>query len=1110
MRATSDPIERHVAELRLKGTATGLRAGDAVLIVGDERVANSGDEHWDFRVLERVETVPDKGYTRIAFSLGLGDQHPTEMGPAQQNPRIFALRLRAALFGHNAPEWDSLDPAIKLRAAPSAIEVITGVAFSPDGKRAVCSTVDGTLRLWDLVAAYPRLSLVGHVGSVNCVAYSPDGRYAVSGGDDGTVRVWDAATGEELRLFTGHRGPVLSVACGSYERQYEQPKVVGEKIESEVKTSVKVVAISAGADSGICVWDLSDLPPDTSPLIKTLLHHKGAVNSLALYLSGTIPIGGSSASLTQRLVSGADDGDVLLWEGSLFADVKAGEPQQLGKHVGAVEAVAIGAGGTRVASGGADGDVWTWVSSGTGWKAVTKASIDGHESITALVFSSNGKQLLAGGAGGDVVLWEETGKVIAKGRAHAGPVTALAWSSAQPPRVLTGGADRVLRLCNSALTLQKTLASRKPEDVSEWPDFGLEVNHTDPTIDLDSLYTSIVPGSWIVLARTGYSEAYRVTESGVRWATGFSLSSKVTRLSIDGAEHLTWFGRRNTTVYAQSEALELHVDTQPYRSPRHGRAIELAGLVPGLEATRRIVVSGQRMRARIDDASGLTFVSVDGYPLADNVALGDVLTCLSAPYPDRLDYALAQWRAVGDGFVPVVSRVGDDSTPGPKTLTLRWHLRDRKGIEGYLTTSLRPEAGGSFVEQRISALRPKDKDENKVSEVAVIERVIEVERARHRLLFTADLENLFDYETLSINANVARATHGETVAHEVLGSGDGAASNQRFSLRKKPLTYVSAPTASGGESTLDVYVNDVLWNEVPSLHDLDSRSQSYLLRRDNEQNTSVVFGDGVHGARLPTGQENIVAGYRTGLGPEGEVAAETVKLLQTKPLGIREAINPVAATGAAPPESLVDARAHAPLTVLTLDRIVSLKDYEDFAAGFAGVGKAQATALWTGSSQLVHITVATATGGPLDVGSALYQNLLAALASLRDQAVPVRVQGFGLLHFKLTAALRVDQRYRPDQVKQQVLDALNSAFSFEQREFAQPVTRAEVTTIIQAVAGVVAVNLTAFARTDAGSGEVRELLTADRATWNAGLVRPAQLLLLYPTVEGVTFEDMEP
>ena len=70
---------------------------------------------------------------------------------------------------------------------------------------------------------------------------------------------------------------------------------------------------------------------------------------------------------------------------------------------------------------------------------------------------------------------------------------------------------------------------------------------------------------------------------------------------------------------------------------------------------------------------------------------------------------------------------------------------------------------------------------------------------------------------------------------------------------------------------------------------------------------------------------------------------------------------------AADPESRDDARHNAPLTVLALDRIVSLQDYEDFAGAFSGIGKALATWTWDGERRAVFVTVA----GPGPAGSDL-------------------------------------------------------------------------------------------------------------------------------------------
>src|SRR5262249_37973727 len=70
-------------------------------------------------------------------------------------------------------------------------------------------------------------------------------------------------------------------------------------------------------------------------------------------------------------------------------------------------------------------------------------------------------------------------------------------------------------------------------------------------------------------------------------------------------------------------------------------------------------------------------------------------------------------------------------------------------------------------------------------------------------------------DTVTIYGNVVEATHGET-RREVLGSGDAAKALQTFTLKQSPLTFVSAATVSGVDSTLEVRVNDVQWHEADS------------------------------------------------------------------------------------------------------------------------------------------------------------------------------------------------------------------------------------------------------------------------------------------------------
>ena len=354
-----------------------------------------------------------------------------------------------------------------------------------------------------------------------------------------------------------------------------------------------------------------------------------------------------------------------------------------------------------------------------------------------------------------------------------------------------------------------------------------------------------------------------------------------------------------------------------------------------------------------------------------------------------------------------------------------------------------------------------------ISEVAAIKSV---SPDGMTIILSTSLQNSYDPTTVSINANVALATHGETVANEVLGSGDASQPYQQFTLRQLPLTYTSSSNASGAESTLQVRVNDIEWHEVPTLYGHGPRERIFKTHTGDDQKTTIEFGDGVTGARPASGQENIRARYRKGTGTAGLVKAGQLSLLMTRPLGVRAVTNPLDANGAADPEgldasgatdanALTKARLNVPLTVLTLDRIVSLQDYEDFARAFAGIAKALATWTWSGQVRGVFVTVAGPNGEAINEGSQTYDNLLAAMQMAGDPYVPVRVQTYRQDYFRMAARVKVDPDYVQDLVLAAVEKALRDAFSFDARAFGQPVTQSEVIATMQAVPGVVAVDL---------------------------------------------------
>ena len=360
--------------------------------------------------------------------------------------------------------------------------------------------------------------------------------------------------------------------------------------------------------------------------------------------------------------------------------------------------------------------------------------------------------------------------------------------------------------------------------------------------------------------------------------------------------------------------------------------------------------------------------------------------------------------------------------------------------------------------------------------------------------------------SLRVRGNVVRASHGETV-QQVLGSGDGRASFARFRPRRVPLTHLrSTTTPEGAVPELEVRVDGVLWERVTRLDTAGPHDRVHVLQHDEDGGVEVVFGDGVHGARLPTGEENVSATYRVGIGAPGAVGAGQLSLLVRRPLGVRQVDNPAPSHDWAPPEDLEQARVNAPVRVRTLDRAVSVADHEDVARGYAGVGPARADLLWDGRRELVVVTLLGTGASP--VSSGLLTDVHTTLAAVRDPGTPLHVLSGEVLPFCLTVAVRHDPGHERGAVLARVVAALQETFGRAARTFATPVTAAAALVVVRQVPGVLACTLPRLVPPpDHRESEVSEgLLVAAPARWEDG-PHPAQLLALDP--KGVDVEEMQ-
>jgi predicted phage baseplate assembly protein len=389
-----------------------------------------------------------------------------------------------------------------------------------------------------------------------------------------------------------------------------------------------------------------------------------------------------------------------------------------------------------------------------------------------------------------------------------------------------------------------------------------------------------------------------------------------------------------------------------------------------------------------------------------------------------------------------------------------------------------------------------------LAEVAVVTGCT-VADATMTVTLDRDLPWAYDPQSLLVRANVTEASHGETVEEEVLGSGDATATFQRLAVRRGPLTFVQAPTPSGSRTTLEVRVDGIHWPELESLDAVGPDGRVVTARIGEDGTAAVTAGDGKHGARLPTGAENVRATYRVGVGADGALGAGQLALLPRRPLGISAVTNPAPTHDWAVPEQLSEARTNAPLRVRTLDRVVSVADHSDFAADFAGVSLARADRVWDGQRDVVVVSVHGTAGRP--PGDGLLAGLTDALALARDPGTAFVVLPGELVSFGVGIEIEADPACVRADVEAKVRAALSAAYAYPAMPFATalPASRALVT--VRSVAGVRACTIPKLH--DVGPGEdEHDPLAALPARFEGGVLLAAQAVSL--VAERIEIEPM--
>jgi hypothetical protein len=657
---------------------------------------------------------------------------------------------------------------------------------------------------------------------------------------------------------------------------------------------------------------------------------------------------------------------------------------------------------------------------------------------------------------------------------------------------------------------QVTTSFTPPTIATAWVTAAPGVANAIAELPLDAVYGQIKPGSWAAIDRPAVDASgnptgdrrvtFHIVQSlrtgsvataeppplgalVVQGAVPTGFSAKVTLLTLEpqwlseSTQYSVEIGSeavlRQTVVYAQTEQLAL--TDEPLDIDIAGGSINLDQVYDGLEPGRWVIVSGTR--TDIPNVSGVTaseLAMIAGVQQGAQPVNGQALP-LSGP-PFKSVYQTTDSDAFGDRLV--VGQLNSSwsdfaaqlkNLPPPDRLNQQYsqavELAPGVYADAYVPTA--SEKGGLFPTFAGLVVDPATQapleggDLSKLLEEGIFAWRVSGQALNTVLNLATPLAYTYDRTSVTIYGNVADATQGQSTG-EVLGNGDASKAYLSFALSQSPLTYVPAARASGAASTLAVAVNDRAWRELDDLAEAGPKTRGYVTRENDAQKTIVTFGNGVRGARVPTGTANVKATYRYGMGSDGNVDAGQISQLATHPLGAQGVINPLPASGGADPDTLSQARINAPLSVTALDRLVSVSDYAEFCRVYAGIGKSSAKRLSDGRQLTVHVTVAGVEDSPIDVGSDLYSNLLTSLQTYGDPHQPVELAVRRLRLIVLAATVGLSSGYFWDDVIPSVRAAVLALFAFDARELGQAAFQSEAVAAMQGVKGVAWVNVTTF------------------------------------------------
>jgi WD40 repeat protein/CHASE3 domain sensor protein len=375
----------------------------------------------------------------IAYARRFQDADPTRA-------LLGLLSVRA----DTAPGW--LQDALDTLPKPHARTVLRGgvAGFSPEGRRIVTGSEDGTVRVWQADGVGEPVVLRGHTGAVFAVGFDRDGQWLLTSARDRTARVWRAdGSGQPVVLETD--------VAASFSPD-------GQRVLTGTMDGTTYVWSADGIGEPVALAGQSHLfiAPSFSPdgrFVLTASHDAtarvwradGAGEPVILKGHEAVVISASFSPDGRRVLTASPDGTARVWSAT-----GSGKPIVLRGVDGNVKSASFSPDGRRVVTTGWNNTAWVWNTDGSGAPRL----IQGHEwALQGASFSPDGRHIVTASDDKTARVWSVDGagapRVL---RGHEGGVSSASFSP-DGRLILTASEDDTSRVWSIEESVRPVFAS---------------------------------------------------------------------------------------------------------------------------------------------------------------------------------------------------------------------------------------------------------------------------------------------------------------------------------------------------------------------------------------------------------------------------------------------------------------------------------------------------------------------------------------------------------------------------------------------------------------------------------------------------------------------------